>query len=208
MSIVGSTAMLVVLTFMLTPSLKLRGRIVIITVLGILVSAAMLMVLLSIPEFKHLFFDRFTLVKSYDAGETGRFGNQLNAIPMLVERPFGFGPRQFSAYFGEDPHNSYINGFSAYGWLGGIMYILIVISTIWVGFRTVLIRTPWQSWAIVVFCPLTMTLLQSIQIDVDHWRHLYWMIGMMWGMYAASWAYVREHGTQTDSRLAANQIAN
>lgn len=205
-SLVGSTVLLVILTFALTPSLKLRGRFLIFSILGLLLAAALLMVILSVPQFKAAFFDRLTLVKSYDAGETGRFGNQLNAIPLLLERPFGFGPRHFSDFFGQDPHNTYVNGFSAYGWLGGIMYFLIVISTIWVGIRTVLMRTPWQNWAIVVFCPLTMTLLQSVQIDVDHWRHLYWMLGMMWGMYAASWTYLIHEKAQMRSRRAAHQM--
>ena len=207
-SLVGSSVLLIVLTFALTPSLKLKGRVMILTILGVLAAGVLLAIILSIPQFNSLFLDRFTLVKSYDAGETGRFGDQLNSIPMLLERPLGFGPRQYSSYFGEDPHNSYINGFSAYGWLGGIMYILIVISTIWVGFRAILVKTPWQNWAIAVFCPLTMTLLQSIQIDVDHWRHLYWMIGMMWGIYAASWSYQIQEKHQNRLRVADHQIAN
>jgi hypothetical protein len=81
-----------------------------------------------------------------------------------------------------DPHNVYINAFASYGWLGGISYILLMISTIAIGFKTVLMRTPWQDWAIVVFCPLVATIFQGVQIDTDHGRHFYWMLGMMWGV--------------------------
>ena len=70
-----------------------------------------------------------------------------------------------------DPHNVYINAFASYGWLGGISYFLLMISTIIIGFKTVLMRTPWQNWAIVVFCPLLATMFQGVQIDTDHWRH-------------------------------------
>ena len=59
-----------------------------------------------------------------------------------------------------------------------------MISTIIIGFKTVLMRTPWQNWAIVVFCPLVATIFQGVQIDTDHWRHFYWMLGMMWGLFA------------------------
>jgi hypothetical protein len=194
-----SVLMMIMLTFALSPTLQLRGRIVIIAVIGVLLVGGLLAVLLSLPEFRSLFLDRFTLVKDYDAGETGRFGNQLNAIPMLLDRPLGFGPMQFANIFHQDPHNTYLNAFASYGWLGGLSYMMIVVSTVVVGFRAVLMRTPWQHWAIIVFCPLFTTLLQSIQIDADHWRHFYWMIGMMWGIYGASWLYERSQAATATS---------
>ena len=191
-SFVVSSAMMVALTFMLTPSAGTRSRIVMITVCGVAGLAVLLALLLSAEGIRELFLDRFTLVKQYDSGEKGRFGNQLNSIPLLLERPLGFGPVQFYKIFGQDPHNVYINAFSSYGWLGGFSYILLMISTITIGFKTVLMRTPWQNWAIVVFCPLVATIFQGVQIDTDHWRHFYWMLGMMWGLFAASVAYARK----------------
>ena len=40
------------------------------------------------------------LIQSYDGGETGRFGRQLNSIPLLFQSPNGFGPFGFRALFG------------------------------------------------------------------------------------------------------------
>jgi hypothetical protein len=184
-----SSVMIVVLTFMLTPARHTRSRIILITLFGVIGLAVLLTMLLSVEGIRELFLDRFTLVKQYDAGEKGRFGNQLNSIPLLLEQPLGFGPLYFHKIFGQDPHNVYINAFASYGWLGGISYFLLMICTIMIGFKTVLMRTPWQNWAIVVFCPLVATIFQGVQIDTDHWRHFYWMLGMMWGLFAVSVAY-------------------
>ncbi len=191
-SFVVSSAMMVALTFILTPSAGTRSRIVLISLFGAICLTALVIWLLSVEGVRELFLDRFTLVKQYDSGEKGRFGNQLNSIPLLLERPLGFGPVHFYKIFGMDPHNVYINAFASYGWLGGISYILLTISTIAIGFKTVLMRTPWQNWAIVVFCPLVATIFQGVQIDTDHWRHFYWMLGMMWGLFAASVAYAQK----------------
>ena len=97
--------------------------------------------------------------------------------------------------FSQDPHNVYLNAFASYGWLGGITYLLLILSTLIIGAKTILIRTPWQHVSIVIFCALTATIAQGIQIDTDHWRHFYWMLGLMWGLYAASAAYVVPYRT-------------
>lgn len=184
-----SAIMVVGLHFLLAPAAKTRRRILLLTVSGAIGLAVLLAILLSVEGVRDLFLDRFTLVKDYDSGEKGRFGNQLNSIPLLLELPLGFGPLQFPKLFGMDPHNVYINAFASYGWLGGITYFLLIISTIGIGFKTVLMRTPWQNWAIVVFCPLVAAMFQGVQIDTDHWRHFFWMLGMTWGLFAASMQY-------------------
>jgi hypothetical protein len=198
-SFLVSAIMVVGLHFLLAPAAKTRRRILLLTVSGAIGLAILLAILLSFEGVRELFLDRFTLVKDYDAGEKGRFGNQLNSIPLLLELPLGFGPLQFPKYFGMDPHNVYINAFASYGWLGGISYFMLVISTIIIGFKTVLMRTPWQNWAIVVFCPLIATMFQGVQIDTDHWRHFFWMLGMTWGLFAASMQY-RYFGQEPKSR--------
>jgi len=190
MNFVACTLLLVLITFALTPSLALRSRIVLLSVIGAGIMVVMVIFLLSIPEVRQLFLDRATLLKSYDAGETGRFANQLNSIPFLLTRPLGFGPTLFDRVFGEAPHNVFINAFSAYGWLGGLSYLLLIVSTITIGIKTILTRTPWQNISIVIFCPLFTTILQGVQIDTDHWRHFYWLLGLMWGLYAATVFYV------------------
>jgi O-Antigen ligase len=186
-----AAVMMVGFTFMLSPSNALRGRISVSAITGFALLGLALTILLSIPATRDLFLDRFTLVKSYDAGETGRFGNQLNAIPMLQQLPFGFGPYQFEVIFGLAPHNTFLNSFSSAGWIGGVSYMTLVTSNLIVGFRTMMMRTPFQPYVIAVYSCLVAITFQGIQIDTEHWRHLYWMIGITWGFFAASLIYLR-----------------
>jgi O-Antigen ligase len=193
-AVLGSLIM-ITLTFLLSPSNKLRGRIGFSAAIGVAILGLGLAILLSIPEIQHLFLDRFTLLKSYDSGETGRFGNQLNAIPMLQQRPLGFGPYQYAEIFGLAPHNTFLNSFASAGWVGGVAYITLTLSNLIVGFKTLTIRSPFQPYAIVVTSCLIVITFQGIQIDTEHWRHYYWMIGLIWGMFAASAIYVRRPAT-------------
>jgi hypothetical protein len=192
---ITATTLTIGLLFVFSPSARLRTRILLAGIAGVAVMAALLSALLSIPETREVFLDRFTLVKSYDVAETGRFANQINSIPMLLERPFGFGPYQFEEYFGLAPHNTFLNSFAAAGWVGGITFIVFVISTFVVGFRAVVVRSPYQPLAFVSFSCFLAVCIQGIQIDMEHWRHFYWMVGLTWGLFAASLPYQRRAPT-------------
>ncbi len=198
---VGSMLLLALFTFITTTRTSLRRRIVMMAALLTVLGAVLLVALLSVPAVREMFAERFTLFKDYDAGETGRFARQLRSIPMLLERPLGFGPFGFSEIFGEDPHNVYINAFSAYGWLGGISYLLLTFATIAIGLRAMLIPTPWRRHVIAFFAPLLMLILQGMQIDTDHWRHFYLLLGMVWGLYAASELWLQRQRRQHHQHL-------
>jgi len=191
-SFMAAALLMILFTFALTPSAPLRSRIILLSLIGAAGVAVLIMFLLSIESVRDLFLDRLTLAKSYDTGEHGRFGIQANSIQYLLQAPFGFGPTLFRKIFGQDPHNVFLNAFASYGWLGGLVYMVMTLSTVAIGFRTILMRTPWQNISIVVFCPLFTTILQGVQIDTDHWRHFYWMLGLMWGLFAASSTHVGE----------------
>jgi hypothetical protein len=186
---VTSSVLMIAFTYSLSPSRSVRGKIMYSTIFGFMVLAAVLTILLSVPETRDLFLDRFTLVKNYDAGETGRFGNQVNSLPILQQLPFGLGPYQFATLYGLAPHNTFLNSFSSAGWIGGISYSMLILSHLIIGFRTIFVRTPFQPYAIAVYSCLVAVMLQGVQIDTEHWRHLYWMAGILWGFFAASFAY-------------------
>ena len=187
---IASTAMMIGLTFLTTRSAALRQRIIALTVVGAAMVTILVAIALTIPSVREVFEVRFSLTQDYDIGQTGRFADQLRSIPMLLDLPFGFGPLQFRNHFyGEDPHNVYLNAFASYGWIGGLSFAAMTAATIGVGWRLVFQRTPYQTEAIAIWSCLFLQILQGFQIDTDHWRHLFLLFGALYGLIAATRLY-------------------
>lgn len=183
---IGSVLMMVGLTFLLAATRRLKLRIIGFAMLAPLVGIAALGAALSVEPIREMFEVRASLNQPYDIGPTGRFGSQFRSIPELLERPNGYGPRQFRFFWPEDPHNVYLNAFASYGWLGGITYMGMAIMTIVVGFVTVATRFSMQPLAIAVWSTLFLQMLQGLTIDTDHWRHFWMLLGLIWGLFALS----------------------
>lgn len=164
--------------------LKMKRRIVIASAAALAMIVALTALLLTIPETRELFELRTAAVQDYDAGETGRFGNQLRSIPMLLDRFMGFGPLRFRLVFNLEPHNSYIGAFANNGWLGGFLFFLLVGVTAWIGLRMMFTPSPAQRQAQVVVPTLLALFLQGFQIDIDHWRFVFFLLGAVWGLEA------------------------
>jgi hypothetical protein len=141
--------------------------------------------LLSVEHVRKMFETRAALAQDYDQGETGRFGNQIRGLTMLLERPFGMGPMHWRLVFGLEPHNSYLGSFANGGWLGGAAFIGLVLATSVVGFRLLVRPSPFRAHAQIVWPALLMFFLQAFQIDIEKWRHVYMMLGMVWALEAA-----------------------
>ena len=183
-NLVAAALMMIALTFLTAPNAGKRARIVALTVTAIGLLTVALLVALSFENIRSVFEVRASLDQSYDQGVTGRFGNQLRSIPLLLDEPNGFGPLRFRWLFPEDPHNVYINAFASYGWLGGFSWLALMAATCLVGWRLVMQRSTYQNHAIVLWSVLFVTILQGVQIDTDHWRHMYLMLGLVWGLAA------------------------
>lgn len=181
---VGATLVLFALTFLTAPDARQRARVIGFGMLILGAATVALLIALSFEQIREVFNERASLQQSYDLGVQGRFGNQVRSLPMLLEMPNGMGPLRFRWHFPEDPHNTYINAFASYGWLGGFSLIALVVVTMMVGWRTVFRPSPTQGFAIAIWSVLFITLLQAIQIDVDHWRHVYLLLGLIWGIAA------------------------
>ena len=135
------------------------------------------------------FSERATLTQSYDTGELGRFGRYALGIQLALEQPWGLGPFQFAKIFPEDPHNVYLNAFMTGGWLGGIFYFFLVVTTLWIGLKAALRATPWRPALLAVFATFVAVAGEGAIIDTDHWRHFWLLAGVLWGGAIAAQRY-------------------
>jgi hypothetical protein len=181
----ASAVVMLFFNFLTTRQNTDRLRIIAFAALAAVALAAFVAALLSIDAVADLFKERASLVKNYDTGHLGRFNRHLLGGMMIFDHPLGVGPLQFSRYFPEDPHNSFLDAFMAGGWLGGFTFLAIVMVTVVRGFRHVFARTPWQTTYIAVYAAFLGEVGESYIIDVQHWRHYYMIMGMVWGMIIA-----------------------
>jgi O-antigen ligase len=183
---VFSAATMVVLMFVASPSARFRARLASFSVLTAIGVGMLLAGMLSVGTVGNVFKERASLIQQYDAGDSGRFTQQQNSIPVLLERPNGLGPYQFHKYYGQDPHDVYLNAFASYGWVGGFSYAILVLFTLWAGYANVLKRTPWQPYFIAALATYTGVALEGFVVDTDHWRHYYLLMGIVWGLVIAT----------------------
>ncbi|MCX5577555.1 O-antigen ligase family protein [Kaistia terrae] len=154
---------------------------------GILVIALLLALLLSIPLVQDLFAQRFKLVQEYDGGRLGRFERHIIGFFLIQEHPLGLGPFQFGIRMGEDEHNMWLKGFTAYGWLGGFAYIALVVWTLVIATPLIFKKRPWTPFIQSVYAVYLGHLIIHNVIDNDHWRHLFLLYGLLWGIYSVEW---------------------
>ncbi|MGN6310580.1 MAG: O-antigen ligase family protein [Xanthobacteraceae bacterium] len=167
-----------------------RSRIITLSVAALLMGVVLLLVLLSFDSIDTIFKQRASFDQSYDEGRFGRFGRHILGARMALDLPFGIGPLQFTKFFPEDTHNSYLNAFMSGGWISGVCYPALIGTTVVLGFRYAFVRTPWQRVYLAVFATFLGTVGEAFIIDTDHWRHFWMMMGLMWGMFAANQQHI------------------
>lgn len=181
-----SLMVVIFMALVTAPTQKARMRVVSMTIAGLAAMAVLLVVLLSIDSIGSMFKDRAQLIQSYDVGQGGRFRLQELALSSVLDFPNGMGPFEFARVYGLQQHNVYLQAFLVYGWAGALAYFLLLISTVWVGLRTAMMRTPWQGYAIAALGTFVGEMAEGFIIDTDHWRHFYLILGIIWGLAAAS----------------------
>ena len=174
------------LAFLTAPSRHIRLRVVVLAALSLLALAGILAALLSFESIGDMFRERAQLIQSYDVGEGGRFRLQELALASVLNFPNGMGPFEFARVHGLQQHNVYLQAFLVYGWAGAMAYLLLLLSTLWVGLRSAFIRSPWQAFAITAYAVFVGEVAEGFVIDTDHWRHFYLLLGMIWGLAAAN----------------------
>ncbi|WP_127142726.1 O-antigen ligase family protein [Pelagibacterium montanilacus] len=182
----ASAAMVFVLCFFLEASGRDKVRMLLIAMAGLMAMSLALVALLSVEDVAALFADRFALTQSYDSGETGRFGRIGYAFDLALTHPLGLGPLEFGYLrISEQPHNTYVNVLHAYGWGGGMVYMVLVVWTLAKGAKALLRASPSRVLLIPVYGTFVPMILLSAIIDTDHWRHWFLVTGLVWGIVAA-----------------------
>jgi O-antigen ligase len=160
-----------------------RTRMVVYAVAGLVIVAATIVAVLQIPKVSDLMGERASLTQGYDEGPEGRFGGQKKAIRLILENPVGIGTHTFRVvYHHEEPHNVYLTMFLNAGWIGGLLFIASLALSLTVGFAGALRLGPLQGLFTVSTAALAGLLVEGLVIDSDHWRHLFIVLALIWGL--------------------------
>lgn len=186
-----SCVVMISLALLTAPTPNKRLRIFVLSAIAIGALAVLVAILLSLPAIRTMFQERAHFVQSYDVGQGGRFRLQELALSDVLQFPNGVGPFEFARTHENQQHNVYLQAFLVYGWLGAMAYIVLLVSTLLVGLRAAFARTPWQPYVIAAWATFVGEVAEGFVIDTDHWRHFFLILGMLWGLAAATDRYMR-----------------
>ena len=178
-----SVAVFVYCAFITSPSNNHRIKLLGLAAAGLFGVIIVVVTALQFEQISSLMEERAALTHSYDVGPYGRFGGQAKAWELVLQNPLGIGAQEFVPRFHlEEPHNVYLVMFLNHGWLGGSLYIVLVLATILFGFRHAVAPTPVQPLFLVAFASFVGNAAEGPLIDTDHWRHFFLLFGILWGL--------------------------
>jgi hypothetical protein len=181
-----SAVVAVALLLAAAPEPRLRQRIVLFSVAALIGMALFVVVLISIPSVHDMFLERAKAIQPYDIGPGGRFWEQRLALGVILEHPNGLGPFEFFRVYGTQQHDVYMQAFLVYGWIGGAAYFALVLVTLGIGLHAALVPAPWQVYLIAAYAAFAGEAMEGFIVDTDHWRHFFLILGLAWGLTAAS----------------------
>ncbi|TPK96002.1 O-antigen ligase family protein [Mesorhizobium sp. B2-4-12] len=177
--------------FLQSNSGMFRLRVVIMTIAALSLLAIAVIVILHLPGVAEMFSNRAHLEQSYDTARLGRFARYTIGFQMAMEHPFGIGPLVFGTLFGEDTHDIWLKMLMDYGWLGFVSFLTLVLWTLAAGFRILLRDRPWQPYLLCAYVAFIGNIGLGTFIDIDHWRHVYLLLGLIWGAIALEYRHQR-----------------
>lgn len=178
--------------FLQSASGKFRLRVVVMTVAAISLLVIAMLVILQLPGVSEMFSSRAQLEQSYDTARLGRFARYTIGFQMALEHPLGIGPLVFGTIFGEDTHDIWLKMLMDYGWLGFVSFLTLTCWTISAGFRILLRDRPWQPYLLCAYVAFIGNIGLGTFIDIDHWRHVYLLLGLIWGAIALEYRHQRQ----------------
>lgn len=181
-----SSACYVALFFFTAPTQKQRLKIIALCFGSLIALAGVISVALQSPKVQDLWQERASLSQGYDVGDQGRFSGHEKAAKLILENPLGIGALYFGYFHHHElPHNLYLSMYLSSGWIGGTLFLILMLTTLVLGLITIFKRTSWMHYHAIAVCTFFGLVLESYIIDSDHWRLLYILIGLIWGGYGA-----------------------
>ncbi len=179
-----SAVMLVFIMLMKQRSTAFRLKILTLALMASMLMAGGLAVALQFKQVSELFSNRTKLVQDYDGGHLGRFERHRIGFRLSLEHPLGIGPLIFGKTLGEDEHNIWLKTLTTYGWLGFATFVSMLLATLGMGYRLLLRERPWQPYLMIAWTVVLGHVIIGNVIDIDHWRHFYLLLGIIWGSVA------------------------
>ncbi len=182
-----SAALLIYLLFITQTDHRSRNRIMVVVAGGAVAAVAIFMLLSSSDAISQMFAER-TQLQSYDlnADNRSRILLERDSLREIFNHPLGMGPWGFAHATNWVSHNTYLGGTLNHGWIGGAAYLTLIVLTLVIGFRTIWLRTTWQPFFIATYVSFIAMVFEGIWGDTDHWRHFYILLGLVWGLVAAT----------------------
>lgn len=161
-----------------------RLRMIVYVFAGIVVISTTLVAVLQIPKVSNLMRERASLSQGYDVGPEGRFGGQKKAVQLTLDNPvLGIGTHTFrSVHHHEEAHNVYLTMFLNGGWVSGLLFIASVFLTFAIALNGAMKLGPLQGYFAVSAAAMAGMIVEGLVIDLDHWRHFFIFLGVIWGL--------------------------
>ena len=189
-------------TIVLAPSIRQRARLIGLGVLAATLAAGTLLLAAQFDGVGDLLSKRAALTQSYDEGPEGRFGGQHKAQGLILANPLGLGALQFgSIHHHEDVHNVYLSMFLNAGWVGGFAFAAMMLTTAVWGLLHLLRPTATRHLFLIAYAAFLGNVLEGFVVDIDHWRHLYLMMAIVWGLMVSERAVIAPAMTAAVRRL-------
>ena len=168
---------------------RVRARLITLGILGAGVLLVTIIGALQVDAIGDMFSVRAKAVQEYDGARVGRFARHAIGFGWALENPLGIGPLVFGLRLGEDTHNVWLKALMGYGWLGFATFVTMAMVTLVGGARLLGRDRPWRPYLVCAWSAFVAHLFVGIVIDMDHWRHFYLIIGIIWGCMAleATW---------------------
>jgi hypothetical protein len=182
-----SAVLLVYFLFVTQTDPRSRNRIIVLTLAGVVVAGGVFMLLTSTEGFSRMFEERSQL-QAYDINSDNRARLNLeeDSLREVFNHPLGMGPWGFAHATNWVSHETFLGTMLNHGWIGGCTYLTMIVLSLMIGFRSLWHRTPWQAFLIASYASFVAMVLEGLWGDTDHWRHFYVLLGLLWGLVAAT----------------------